>query len=153
MAKALENVISGQELRDFMGNMSLGHSGLVEGTNSATIKTTTVLPYRIGGQTFTKAVTDNIAMTAAAAQAANTTCYYLASINASGTIKLTKGTDGSTNIPTLPENEAPVAIMKIVATNAFTSGTTDLSAAGITATWAHINYIPASGTVTGLTFA
>lgn len=153
--KAQENLLVQQDLRDFVGNMGLDYAGLAEGTNATTIKTTYAISYRIGGQLFYKAATDNIAMTACAAQAANTTCYYLVSINASGTVKLTKGTDGSTTLPALPTSEVPIGVMKIALSGGatFTSGTTDLGASNVVETWAHIGYIPASGDATGLTFA
>ena len=67
---------------------------LAEGTNDKTIKTQTNTPnYVINGVFATKAPADNIAMTACVAQSVYTRCRYLVSINVSGTVKITKGTE------------------------------------------------------------
>lgn len=155
MAIANEDVLVHQDIRNFHGNMSMGCAGLAEGTNANTIKTANIVHYRIGGQAYVKAATDNIAMTACSAQGADTTCYYLITINAAGTVKITKGTDGSTTLPACPDAEAPIGIMKIALASGatFTSGTTDLGASNVTETWANINYYPADGSVSGFTFA
>lgn len=155
MSIASEAVIQHQDLRDFFGNQSFGNAGLAEGTNASTIKTVNAIHYRIGAQAYVKAATDNIAMTAAAAQAANTTAYYLVTINAAGTVKLTKGTDGSTTLPDCPDAQAPIGIMKIALSGGatFTSGTTDLGATNVVETWAHINYMPDSMDASDFTFA
>lgn len=155
MAIATEDDVNHQEIRNFLGNQSFGNAGLAEGTNANTIKTVNAIHYRIGGQAYIKAATDNIAMTAAAAQAANTTAYYLISIDAAGTVTITKGTDGSTTLPDCPAANAPIGVMKIALSGGatFTSGTTDLGATNVTETWAHINYMPGAKDVSGLTFA
>lgn len=155
MATAQVNNLPHQVDRDFHGGLSLGYAGLAEGTNVNTIKTTYAVSFRINGQTYYKAATDNIAMTACAAQAANTTAYYLVTIGTDGTVTLTKGTDGSTTLPTQPANSAVLGVMKVALAGGatFTSGTTDLGAANVTETWAHINFYPADGSISGLTFA
>lgn len=126
-------------------NMALGAAGLAEGTNASTIQTVNAIDFSIGGRLYSKAATDNIAMTAAAAQAAEMYCMYLVSINASGTVKITKGTDVATDtavLPAVPASEAVIGAFKILtaAGTTFTSGTTDLSAAGITATFYDLCY-------------
>lgn len=153
MATADINSVAQQDIRNVFANESLGYAGLAEGTNAATIKTTAAVAYRIGGQTYTKAATDNIAVTAATAQAANTTCYYAISVNAAGTVTTTKGVDDSATVPETPDANALLGYLKIVTTVAFTPGTTDLGAAGVTDTWAHANIPPASLDATLLTFA
>ena len=111
--------------------------GLAEGTNAATLKTTVAVTFNIYNSRLSKAITDNIAMTACTAQAASTFCYYLVSINAAGTITTTKGTNDTYALPATPSGNVPIGAFKIVtaAGTTFTSGTTDLSAAGITATF------------------
>lgn len=111
--------------------------GLAEGTNDHTLKTTVAITYNIYNSRLTKAITDNIAMTACTQQAAETFCYYLVSINSAGTVTTTKGTSGSYALPSTPAGNVPIGAFKIVtaAATTFTSGTTDLSAAGITATF------------------
>lgn len=118
-------------------NCNLGYPLLAEGTNAGTLKTTNATTFRIAGRNYTKAATDNIAMTAAAEQAAETYCLYLVSIIADGTVTVTKGTEVATDaavLPDLPADSAPLGFFKVVtaAATTFTSGTTDLSAAGIT---------------------
>jgi hypothetical protein len=130
--------------------LSLGNSQLAEGTNANTIKTVQAIDFMIGEQLYSKAVTDNIAMTAAAQQAALTSCMYLITINSSGTVKVTKGTEQVTGSgqpllwPTVPANEAVIGAIKIAtaAATTFTSGSTDLSAAGITATYYNYMALP-----------
>ena len=136
----LDGVLS-EPMRNVLSNMAFGTAGLAEGTNSATIQTANALAYTIDNITYLKAATNNVAMTACAAQADLTTCNYLVSINSSGTIKLTKGADVLTTaydaatyrLPDCPENEVAIGVMKIVTSGGtFTSGTTDLSAAAVT---------------------
>lgn len=114
--------------------------GLAEGTGSATLKTTNDIVYFLYNNQYTKVATDNIAMTACVAQAATSFCYYLVSVNASGTVRTTKGTDNTYALPATPSGNIAIGAFKIVAVaTVFTSGTTDLSAAGITATFFDID--------------
>lgn len=127
-------------LRAQVLNCNLGYPLLAEGTNAGTLKTTNATTFRIAGVNYTKAATDNITMTAATQQAVSTYCLYLVSINASGTVAITKGTEVATDtavLPALPASSAPLGYIKIVTdgSTTFTSGTTDLGAAGITETF------------------
>lgn len=130
-------------------DQSLSSAGLAEGTNVATIKVVTAFDYVCDGITYTKAITDNIAMTVCDEQAVSKACMYLVSINKTGTVQMTKGTEVATTIvpelPSCPSGFAPVASIKIVTdgVTTFTSGTTDLSAAGITKTIAQLYLTPA----------
>jgi hypothetical protein len=142
--------LSSQALQDFIGNKALGNALVTEGTNAATIKTTNAVDYQINGQVYTKAATDNIAMTAQPVQASGTTCYYLISIDAAGTVTTTKGVADSGLIPECPSAQAPLAVIKLVAAAAFTSGTTDLGAQD---TWAQIAVLPKGRAASLLTFA
>lgn len=72
------------------GSITLGCAVLAEGTNAATIKTTAAVDFMINQLTYTKAATDNIAVTACAVQADLTTCMYLISIDSAGTVTTTK---------------------------------------------------------------
>lgn len=125
--------------------------GLVEGTNAATLKITSAFDYLIAGTSYTKAATDNIAMTACAQQAASRYAYYLVSIGTTGTVTVTKGADSTTEdgaaVPSLPANSAPVGTFLIATdgSHTFTSGTTDLSGAGITVTFQDWNIIELKG--------
>jgi len=109
--------------------------GLAEGTNNATIKTISAIVYQLYNQQFTKAATDNIAMTVCAQQPVNSFCFYIVSIDVLGAVKVTKGTNNTYVLPNTPQGESLIGAIKVVtdASHTFTSGTTDLSAAGITA--------------------
>lgn len=117
-------------------------AGLAEGTNSATLKTTTAIIYNVYNSVgLTKAATDNIAMTACAQQIASTFCYYLCSLNSSGTVTVTKGTNNTYALPATPAGNTPFGAFLVTtdASHTFTSGTTDLSATGITAAFYDID--------------
>ena len=139
--------IAHQGNRNAFGGMCHGSCGLAEGTNPNTIKTTVACPYSIGGKLYSKAVTDNIAMSALAAQAANTDCMYLVLIDSAGAVSLVKGTAVAIGAGAyLPDNPAPltksvIGAIKVSTTVAFTSGSTDLSAAGVTATYTNLSHI------------
>ena len=86
-------------------------------------------------QQITKAATNNIAMTACSAQAISTFCYYLVSIDRNGNVTVTKGTDNTYALPSTPAGNIPIGsiLVNTDGTHTFTSGTDDLSGAGITA--------------------
>ncbi len=126
-----------------------GKAGLAEGTNSATIKIVAPngagVDFGIDGLGYHKADTDNIAVTAHAAQAADTQCLYLVQLDSSGTLSTKKGEEKLTTAITdgqalqWPQPDADRCAIggyriKTVAVT-FTNGTTDHSAAGITATY------------------
>lgn len=125
-----------------------GKAGLAEGTNAATIKTNAPngagTDFAIHGIAYEKADTDNIAMTALAVQAADTKCLYLVQIDKDGTVSLKKGVERLTTDvaagkalqwPTPDANCCPIGGIKVVTVAVtFTSGTTDMSAAGVTCT-------------------
>lgn len=137
------------------GNFCLTNVALAEGTSANTIQIAAAAAFCINGVLYAKAITDNIAMTACDTQAADTNCLYLVSVDAAGTVTITKGDEVSTtditndivglNIPELPADNAPIGMFKIV-TDAvtFTSGTTDLSASGVTDTYYNLFSLPES---------
>ena len=132
---------------------ALSKATLAEGTAANTIKITNSggFDFAINGIVYTKATTDSIAMTALAAQAANTTCAYLVQTNSAGTFSIKKGTElgtadyalsGSTvEVPKPDADRCPVGIIKVATVSGFTSGTTDLAAAG-TVTYFDVCGIP-----------
>lgn len=146
LVEFLGNIVTNFNLlRATNNNMCYGYAGLAEGTGAATIKTTAAISFSINGVMYTKAITDNIAMTACAQQAISTYCLYLASIDSAGTVTLTKGTSAATDtatLPATPANNVAFGYVKVVtdATHTFTSGTTDLSATGITGTYVNLAF-------------
>lgn len=141
-------------LNTAMRTRALGNPTLAEGTNSATIKVT-AFPYSIDGVIYTKATTDNIAVTAAAQQAVTTACHYLVQIIADGTISTVKGTAVAaaavaTAVVPPPTSAAhcPLGYFTVVLANAatFTAGTTDMSASDVTTTFTNLGQLPATTT-------
>ena len=130
-----------QDIRNALGKHTFGAAGLAEGTNANTIQAATAFDYCINGIIYTKAITDNIAMTAAAVQNISTHCMYLVSIDSAGVVTTTKGVEAKTTedifLPSTPAGDCPLGAFKIVTdgSTTFTSGTTDLGAAGITDTF------------------
>lgn len=137
------------------GTFCLAKATLAEGTNPNTIKVTNAggIPFCIDGITYTKATTDNIAMNALALQAVDTTCLYLVQIDSAGAVTLKKGTEQlNTDLaagnkflswPKPDVGKCPIAALKVkTVAVTFTSGGTDLSAAGITATYYDLFAIP-----------
>lgn len=129
---------------------SFTKAGLAEGTAANTIKTAAPngagVDFAIGGVAYHKADTDSIAMNALAAQAADTTCLYLVQIDSAGAVTLKKGVERSNaglaagnevlEWPQADANRCALGAVKVkTVAVTFTSGTTDLSAAGITATY------------------
>lgn len=134
--------------------------GLAEGTNAHTLKIASDCTYVIGATDYIKEAIDNVAMTICSEQPVSTYCYYLISADTTGAITVTKGTDSATApgaalaMPALPANSAPLGTILIQtdASHTFTSGTTDLSAAGITATIKDWNIKEYKGVKEGETF-
>lgn len=85
-SEGLRNVLQGFK------TMALSDGAFAEGTNDHTIKSTATVTYMIDGLFCSKTATDNIAPTVCASQAAGKRCRYLISLNSSGTVTVTKGT-------------------------------------------------------------
>jgi len=138
------------------GTFCLSKAGLAEGTNANTIQIAAPngagIDFAIAGKLYHKADTDNIAMTALTIQPALYTCLYLVQINVDGTVSMVKGTQILTadvgreplNYPELTAANCPVGVIRIATASGytFTSGTTDLSATGITATYEDVFAVP-----------
>ena len=130
-----------------LANMCMGSAGLAEGTNSGTFQTARAVSYMIDGQMYYKAATDNIAFTANGIQADSKYRRYLVLIDSSGTVSTVAGTAADTAAAAKwPAVTADRAVLGgvLIRTNgaAFTPGTTDLSAAGITDTWYDFGILP-----------
>ena len=114
---------------------AFGNPTFSEGTTGTTSFLAT--PYAVNGKGYTLAPVSNQANTACATQASGTTCLYLLSVAAgSATVTHTKGvevvTPTETNgvpsvgleLPGIPAGHCPLGQVKIVATAAYTHGTT-----------------------------
>jgi hypothetical protein len=129
----------------------LDSARLLEGTNANTLKVG-AFDFMIEGIIYGKDATDNIAMTAQPVQAISTYCLYLVCVDSAGTVYVKKGEEKGTDIAVLPGltyGHCPIGYFKIVTdgVTTFTSGTTDLGAAGITETFVNLKTIPYNSTV------
>lgn len=108
--------------------------------------------YFIKDQIFYKAATDNIVVSALAAQPDATTRYYLIQIDATGAVSVLAG--NARRVPTPSTGNAALAVMKVVTNGAtFTPGTTDLNAAGVTTTFANLYRWPRGGLTSELIYS
>jgi len=136
--------------------MCFSKAGLAEGTNAHTIKTAAPngagVDFAINGLLYHLADADNIDPTACDEQAADTTCLYLVTVNAAGTVDTIKGTeiltatltagDGVVHWPEPAANTCAIGAIKVVTTAAFTMATTDLGAGAVTDTYYDFLTIP-----------
>lgn len=133
---------------DGLLNGCFGCAGLAEGTDPNTFKTTNAVHYMIGGVAYIKAATDNIAMTAAAAQADLTNCIYLVEIDANGTVSTLKGTEtaGTASPPARSASKAVLGWIHVATSGGtFTAGSTDLGAGTVTDTYVNLGFFTTSG--------
>jgi hypothetical protein len=128
---------------------SVAKAGLTIGGTSTKIKIAAPngagVDFAIDGIGYHKADTDNIAVTAHAAQADDTTCLYLVQIDSDGTVSTKKGNEvltadlGITNSCQWPSPDAdncPIGGYKVVTDGGtFTNGTTALDDGTITDTY------------------
>lgn len=102
--------------------------------------------YGIHGFSYHKADAASVAITAATAQAADTTCLYLVCLDSAGTLSTVKGSEvlntalvAGTKVlqwPTKPANLCAIGAFKMKTVGVtFTAATTNLNAAGCTATY------------------
>lgn len=133
---------------NFRDNLCLAAAGVAEGTNANTFKTSNPISYTIDGRGYYKAATDNLAFSAGTAVAASRVCAFFVLIDAAGTVT----TEQSATVTPSPTGDVARAleipnptdkvvvgavIVRTGASATFTPGSTDLSAAGITATYAN----------------
>lgn len=137
-----------QDQRGFTG--ALSSAGLAIGSTASQVAIAAPngagVDFAIGGLAYHKADAASVAITAATAQAADTTCLYLVCLDSGGTLSTVKGTavlntdlTAGTKVvhwPTQPAGLCAIGAfkMKTVAVT-FTAGTTNLNAAGCTATY------------------
>ena len=138
-------------------SLCLSKAGLAEGTNANTIKIAAPngagVDYVINGLFYHKGDTDNIAMTAATAQADLTTCLYLVQLDTDGNVSTVKGDEvltskllaGAVGLhwPAPTAGKCPIGAVKVVTDGTtFTAATTDLGAQYVTDTYYDFPAIP-----------
>lgn len=134
-------------------NVSLGNAGIAEGTNANTYKTSNILHYRIAGQAYVKAATDNVAFAARSgtsftALTASKVSVFFVLIDAAGTLVMRQSAvkdsataqtyqAGAFEWPAEEDNYAVIGAIKVAtnASGAFTATSTDLGASNQTVTY------------------
>lgn len=134
------------------GYVSLTAAGLAEGTNSATFKTANTLTYTNNGVFKSKSATDNLTFSSGhTALASSQACLFGVWVNASGTVSTSQGpivvAGEVCPVPNAPANGLTlVGLIKVTtdASTAFTPGTTDLGASGVTDAYTDCMVMPGS---------
>jgi hypothetical protein len=150
LASLIQTLFQRTQTRAFSGGTLAAKA-----TSDPDLKTTTTINFAIDGKLYIKTAAATIDLSGVAsaatnvAQAAGTYCAYLVVLNASGTFDVIKGTDASTAAlalaatPAVPASSCPVGILVVAnTTNAFTLGTTNSDATGVTWTCYDICDIP-----------
>lgn len=128
-------------MRFQIGTRAFVSGALAIGGTTTKVKIAAAIDYCIDNVLYHKAITDDLFVhTDLTVQAANTTKYYLLTLNASGTALITQGT--ATALPACPADNCPVGYLKIVTTATFTPATTAHGAAGITTTYVNLSQMP-----------
>lgn len=150
-------------IRNTTANRCFGKAGLaIHGANVENVQTVAAVDYAIAGVLYQLAITAEIDLSAldfitetagsdtVSAQAKNTDRAYLLVLNSAGTVKVIQGTavatGGTCTCPGCPDGYAPFGVIKVVNGNTatFTLGTTNLTAAAVTATYFDVSLAPAS---------
>lgn len=136
------------------GTECKGVAGLAKhATTDDHLLTANAVDYSIDGKAYTKAAVADITPTTLAQQAADTTCLYVLTSNAAGTLAQVKGREvltadlavGSATLdfPPLPDAVCALGYYKVVTVAVtFINGTTDYDAAGVTTTFVDVVRLP-----------
>ncbi len=140
------------------GTMCLSKAGLAIGSTPAQVSTAAPngagIDFAIDGILYHFVDDATAPISAAAVQAALTTCLYLVQLNAAGTLSTVKGTAVNTaalaagsailKIPTPTALNCPIGLLKVVCalTATFTAATTDLDATNVTTTYQDLMALP-----------
>jgi len=130
-------------LRQMLGNKALNFVGLVIGSGTTSAVDYDAFDFTIGGRCYEQGAGTDAALTVldyygdTPVQAADTTCFYLVTVNAAGTENVIKGKDDeTTDLPGIPDTECLIGIIKIVTVAVtFTIGTDGFDKAGVTDTF------------------
>lgn len=133
-------------------------AGVGIASQATTILTANTLYYSIAGNLYSKtAVTHAVYGSGSSTkqQAASTYCLYLFSLNSSGTIIVTKGSEVSTDtaiLPALPSGYAPFGAVKVqTGATTFTYGATALSNSLVTDTYYNLSTMDSGPSRVGMT--
>jgi hypothetical protein len=146
----------------FVENKILNNTWVLEldtGAATCEIKTATIL-WNQGGIAKTAVATGAIAIAGEntiEAQGANTTCYYVITLDSDSTLKLYKGTDDLDAFPDLldamTDGQIPLMVLKAVSTAAWTALTDNWNDADITVTGCKVQGVIPGAKPSELTYA
>jgi len=131
------------------GYMSLTSGGLAVTTDKTKFKTVNTITFLINGLFYAKTATDNLAFSSGhTALAASQSCLFGVWLDSSGNVTTTQGPIVNTGdpcpVPTNPGNRALCGLIKVVcsAAGAFTPGSTNADATGVTTTYINASVMP-----------
>jgi hypothetical protein len=109
--------------------------GLGASATTAKLKTVNPIVFFLYNQQISFPATAAITMTTCDEQPVSSFCYYLVSVSLTSAITITKGTNNAYALPLTPAGTTPVGALRVDTNDSttFTSGTTSLTATGITA--------------------
>ncbi len=167
--------VATEEVRNLLGNRCFGSAGLVIGSSApAKVKIANTVPYCIDGVLYSK-TTAEIAHTDLTVQAADTTKFYLLSLDSSGNGLITQGVSvltatltaeiarlvalGYTTadatviaegklcpLPRIATTQTVIGSIKVVTVAVtFTPATDSHAASGVTTTYYNLSCVPTSG--------
>jgi hypothetical protein len=146
-----------EEMRSLLGNRNFLSGALAIGGTKTKIKIAAAVDYSIDGQVYHKAITDDLFVhTDVTVQAANTTKWYLLSLDKTGAALITAGpavltasvTDlaNKTALPKLADTQCVIGAIKVVtAATTFTPATSDHDKAAVTTTYYNLSCVPVAG--------
>lgn len=131
------------------GYMSLTSGGLAVTTDKTKFKTVNTITYILNGIFYSKAATDNLAFSAGhTALAASQSCVFAVWLDSAGNVTTTQGPIVASGdpcpVPTSNGARALIGLIKVVcsAAGAFTPGSTNADATGVTTTYTNAAVMP-----------
>lgn len=134
--------ITQQILRQQIGTRAYSSGALAIGGTATKVKVAAAIQFSIDNINYVKAITDDVfTHTDLTVQAADTTKYYLLTLDSAGDGTITQGT--ATKLPECPASQCPVGYLKVVTVAAtFTPATDSHAVAGVTTTYTNLAQMP-----------
>ena len=148
-----------EEVRRLLGNRNFISGALAVGSTTTKVNLASAVDYSIDGQLYHKAITaDTFAHTNLGVQSADSTKYYLLSLDSAGTGLITPGNEVLTvnigvgggvvqpYLPKLASTQTPIGVIKVVTVAVtFAPGVDAHTKAGVTTTYFNLSCVPTSG--------
>lgn len=134
--------ITNAVMRAQIGTRNYLSGQLAIGGTATKVKLAAAIDFSIDNVLYHKAITDDFFVhTDLTVQAADTTKYYLLTIDASGDDHVTQGT--ATELPAVPADQCPVGYLKVVTVAVtFTPATDSHAKSGVTTTYVNLAQMP-----------